>query len=134
MRTINEIILHYTETKHSIKISLSDVRKWHKARGFSDVGYHYLILQDGRIEVGRDLNTQGAHCAGRNKNSVGIAYVGGLEDDGTKADTRTLEQIRSLDILIGYLRRIYGNIPVSGHNDYSEKECPGFDAKAEYND
>lgn len=134
MRPINRIILHYTETPEYMDVSIEDVRKWHKERGFTDVGYHFLVRLDGSIELGRDIKIVGAHTSGANGDSIGIAYVGGLMNN-VQCDTRNLKQRVSLDVLIGYLRRVYGDhLNVLGHNDFSGKVCPGFDARREYND
>lgn len=85
MRTINSIIIHCTATKPLAHINVNDVRRWHRERGFSDIGYHYLILVDGTVEAGRPLSAIGAHCKGHNAHSVGVCYVGGLNDKGKPA-------------------------------------------------
>ena len=46
MRDINEIIVHCTATPEGRPVSVATVRKWHKANGWSDIGYHYLIDLD----------------------------------------------------------------------------------------
>ena len=51
----------------------------HRARGFSQIGYNYVIDLDGTIEAGRPLTIAGAHCVGYNDHSVGICYIGGLD-------------------------------------------------------
>lgn len=129
----NQIIIHYTETQEYQDFDIYDVREWHKQRGFSEVGYHFLIKIDGIVEIGRDMDLIGAHCYGQNSDSVGICYVGGKCTDGTLADTRTPEQMKSIQTVIDYVRAVYGHLPVFGHNDYSDKVCPGYDAKIEYN-
>lgn len=63
-------------------MSADEIRKWHKARGFKDIGYHYVIHLDGRVENGRNIEAVGTHCEGHNANSIGVVYVGGLSKDG----------------------------------------------------
>ena len=135
MRPVRQIILHYTETQEDIDFDVSDVKEWHLDRGFSDIGYHFLIKLDGEIQKGRDLDKIGAHCKTQNSDSIGICYVGGKCADGTLGDTRTKEQIEAIDLLIQSLRVIFPkeNLIVFGHNDYSTKVCPGYDAKIEHN-
>lgn len=128
------IIIHCTATPEGRDVRMETVRKWHKAQGWADVGYHYVIELDGTICAGRPLDAVGAHCAGRNHISVGVCYVGGLTADGKIAkDTRTEAQKRALQTVIASIRKRYGNIPVYGHCDFAAKACPSFDARKEYN-
>ena len=68
-----------------------------------------------------------------NRHSIGICYEGGLDIRGTPADTRTPAQRASLVALLRELKRIFPKILVVGHHDLnSMKECPCFNAVAEY--
>lgn len=134
MRKITEIILHCTATLPGQLVTVDRIRQWHKARGFSDIGYHYIIQPDGTIQEGRPLSKIGAHTIGHNRYTIGIAYVGGLDSHGKPCDTRSYEQKISLNKLITFLRHSYPSIiRVSGHNNYSKKDCPCFNAIKEYN-
>ena len=134
-RNIDYIAIHCSATKEGADFSSVDIDKWHKNRGFSKIGYHFVIRLDGTIEVGRDLNEIGAHVSGFNQNSIGICYVGGLDKNGRPADTRTERQKESLVWLI---KRIVSMLPrkpiILGHKDFPNvnKACPCFDAKEEY--
>lgn len=134
MRSINEIIVHCTANTATSKISLQDIRNFHiQKRGWSDIGYHFVIFADGRVEKGRPVQLSGAHCKGHNSHSIGIAYIGGILKDGTPADTRTFKQKQAIIKLIKQLKLAYPSITrVSGHRDYANKACPCFDAHAEY--
>ena len=48
MRKINKIILHCSATPEGREHNVEDIRRWHLRRGFSDIGYHYLIHLDDR--------------------------------------------------------------------------------------
>ena len=76
MRDINKIILHCSATQEGQEFDVNDIKQWHLQRGFTDVGYHYVILLDGTIQDGRDIRTIGAHCKGQNYGSIGICYIG----------------------------------------------------------
>ena len=136
VRKIDTIILHCTATKDDV--SISTVKRWHtspkpKGRGWRDVGYHFLIRTNGKIEHGRPIDQIGAHVRGHNKSSIGIAYAGGLDVDGTPRDTRTTEQTASLVILCMALMVALPSIKViRGHNEYSPKVCPCFDVADEF--
>lgn len=132
MRKINEIIIHCTATPADREVTSSELRTWHLARGFKDIGYHHLIHLNGRIEDCRPLDQVGAHCVGHNRTSIGICYVGGLTRSGVPADTRTAAQCTALTSLILWYVSTLPITIISGHRDYSSKPCPCFDAKREY--
>ncbi len=134
MRKIDEIIVHCTATRAGRAVSVKDVDAWHKERGFAGIGYHYLVELGGNVDAGRPVERAGAHCKGHNQRSIGVCYVGGLNQTGKPADTRTPQQKEALKKLIERLRAEYGKLKVSGHRDYANKACPCFDARSEYNE
>ena len=134
MRQIKEIIVHCADTPEGRDDKAADIKRWHKAQGWSDIGYHYVIDIDGTIEPGRPLETAGAHCTGHNANSIGICYIGGCDKDMKPKDTRTDEQKASLLLLLKYLVAKYPGAKIYGHKDFAQKACPSFDAKKEYED
>lgn len=139
-RTITEIIVHCTATPEGKDYTVDDIRKWHTAkppqgRGWSDIGYHYVIDRKGHILPGRDVDTIGAHCDGHNAHSIGVVYIGGVSAlNGKPKDTRTLAQKASLIRCLTELKSLYPNARIVGHRDYDQhgKTCPSFDAKSEY--
>lgn len=152
-RRIDYIAVHCTATPEGQDKTVEKLRKEHKAQGWSDVGYHYIIYRDGTVNLGRDVNIAGAHVSGYNPDSIGVVYVGGLENDPKKAykdlkakDTRTEAQKASLLALLMDLRKLYPTAKIQGHRDFSPdlnhngivepsewiKACPSFDAKREY--
>lgn len=133
-RYISEIIVHCTATIIGRDYSIDTIRQWHLDRGFKDIGYHYIIHLDGKIDRGRHESLIGAHCKLHNQNSIGVCYVGGLDSDGNPKDTRTDAQKDSLLKLIRALKRKYPNAVVHGHREFANKECPCFDAYSEYHD
>lgn len=128
MRDINKIILHCSATKEGKNFDVNDIREWHKQRNFSDVGYHYVIKLDGTIQDGRDITKIGAHCKGKNLGSIGICYIGGLDENGKGKDTRTKEQKESLLKLIDELLIAYDLSidDVYCHYQFAKKICPSF--------
>lgn len=132
-RYITEIIVHCSATPEGKDFTVNDIKKWHLARGFSDIGYHYVIYRDGSVHIGRDESKIGAHCTGHNSNSIGVCYIGGCEKDGkTPKDTRTSAQKKALLELLRELKRKYPKATIYGHRNFSDKACPSFDAKTEY--
>lgn len=132
MRKIDKIIVHCTATPEGRDVTVEEITRWHRARGFRTIGYHYLVRLDGTICPGRPENEIGAHCKGKNARSVGICYAGGLASDGkTPKDTRTAAQRASLRRLVAELRERYPGATVHGHREFAAKACPCFDVATE---
>lgn len=141
MNKPTHIIVHCSESYFG---HLLAVRSWHtmpppKGRGWDNVGYHWIInnahttpdhtflFMNGSIEVGRDVDDEGAHCLGYNDRSIGVCLIGKETKDFT------IEQMDSLKKLLIELCRTYG-IPadrVLGHGETESgraegKTCPNF--------
>ena len=111
-------------------IGVEEIRGWHQAKGWSDVGYHYVIRRGGIVEIGRPLAVVGAHVEGQNANSIGICLIGGV-DNANKPDSNfSWRQWASLHDLVSELIDDYPEAQVVGHRSYSTKACPSFDAVA----
>lgn len=146
MREINLIVVHCSATPEGKDYHVEDIRQMHIQRGFSDIGYHYLVPLDGDIEVGRKVDKIGAHAKGYNANSIGVCYVGGVDANYIPKDTRTEAQKEALICLIKDLKKAYPNARVCGHRDLSPdlnnngkvdkfewiKVCPCYNPIEEY--
>lgn len=132
-RSITKIIVHCSATPEGKDYTVKDIDTWHRANGWSGIGYHWVIYRDGTIAKGRDESIIGAHCTGQNTNSIGICYIGGTESNGlTPKDTRTPQQKASLIKLLKELKSRYPKASIHSHNEFANKACPSFDAKNEY--
>lgn len=130
MRRITELIIHCSATPEGKDFTVDDIRRWHLARKFADIGYHYVIYRDGSVHKGRAENIAGAHCLGHNANSIGICYIGGVAKDGkTPKDTRTPQQKTALRQLVNQLKFYYAHATVHGHNEFAAKACPSFNVQ-----
>jgi len=116
------------------------IDSWHRQRGFTMIGYHFVILNgrisamkhhgffDGHIETGRpldddadlELDETGAHAFGYN-NAVGICMIG-------LSGTFTDAQLRSLRHLVKMMRVQFKEINVIQHSDVDKKKphCAGL--------
>lgn len=120
MRRIEMIVVHHTAS--SPDVTLEQLRRVHTALGFSDVGYHYLVFDDGRVLAGRDVSRVGAHTRGHNAYSIGVAAVGNYES-GRPSD----KLLAALEELLLHLvdryridaRRVYA------HRELAKTVCPG---------
>lgn len=140
-RRIDEIIVHCTATPEGSPRTLEQIRAQHKAQGWSDIGYHVLVTLDGKAHLGRNMDISGAHAEGHNSHSIGVCYVGGVENrpgvaykDLKAKDTRTEAQKATLMALLMDLRKLYPKARIIGHRDVDThgKSCPSFDAKFAY--
>lgn len=133
-RNITEIIVHCSATPEGKDYTVNDIRKWHKAQGWSDIGYHWVVYRNGSIHAGRDESIVGAHCSGHNTNSIGVCYIGGMDSNNKKPkDTRTEAQKEGLIKILKELKVKYPKAKIYGHRDFTNmKACPSFDAKSEY--
>lgn len=133
MRPITEIILHCTATPEGRAVTVAEIDAWHRARGWSGIGYHRVIGLNGERWAGRPIDKIGAHCEGHNTGTIGVTYVGGVAKDGrTPKDTRTPVQKQALLVELTELRDRFNIGKISGHNEYAAKACPSFDASKEY--
>jgi len=130
MRDINLIVIHCAATPSDMDIGVEEIRSWHMKKGWSDIGYHHVILRDGTVEPGRPVETAGAHAKNHNANSIGVCMVGGVDEANKPQSNFTRYQWRALDTLIRQLAAEYPNAKVCGHRDLPgvTKECPSFDA------
>lgn len=128
MRKISEIILHCSATREGKAFTVSDIDRWHRERGWKGCGYHYVITLDGKVEQGRPEQVVGAHCTGRNSESIGVCYIGGCDMVGKSKDTRTPEQKKAMVTLVRQLMQAHGIgiEDVRCHNEFSSKACPSF--------
>lgn len=126
------IVIHCAATRPSMDVGAKEIRSWHKAKGWRDIGYHFVIRRDGRVEKGRGVAEIGSHVQGHNHNSVGVCLVGGVADDTLGPQNNfTRAQWVSLKKLVGELVQQYPQAKVLGHRDFPKvnKACPSFDAK-----
>lgn len=130
-KNTSAIFVHCSATKPSMDIGASEIRKWHKERGWSDIGYHFVIRRDGTIEDGRPVDAVGAHVQGWNSRSVGVCLVGGVsEENANQYEANfTPEQMESLCGLLGKLKVQYPRAMIMAHHDVAPKACPSFDLK-----
>jgi N-acetylmuramoyl-L-alanine amidase len=129
MRKIDKIVIHCSATPAGRDIGADEIRQWHLDRGWSDIGYHFVIRLDGTVEWGRPISRIGAGVAGHNIGSIHVCYVGGMDC----IDTRTDAQKASLEVIISSLCHVFPGAEVLGHRDFEgvSKCCPSFDVRAE---
>lgn len=121
--------------------SAAEIEAWHKARGWKEIGYHFVVRRSGVIEIGRDLLKVGAHTLGLNTKAIGICFSG----HGDMAPLTEMQYHAGLELSAKLIRQfaIKGQpgyeIPVIGHREVNylvtrqlldkryktTKTCPG---------
>ena len=120
--------IHVSDSPVNRGDKAEQIELWHKQRGFKEIGYHLVILPNGDVQIGRDINKTGAHVGGFNTGNLGICLIGGFKGK----DERTDEQKKTLSYLIVELidRKILSQEHFFGHTDLDKrKTCPNFDVK-----
>ena len=125
-REIDTIIIHCAATKPGMDIGAAEIERWHRARGFFGIGYHFVIRRNGKLEEGRPIEQAGAHASGHNAHSIGICMVGGIDDNGKPQNNFTDAQWITLKSLVTSLVHKYMALKIIGHNEVSNKACPSF--------
>tara|TARA_B100002051_G_C16642683_1_gene589540 strand:+ start:470 stop:904 length:435 start_codon:yes stop_codon:yes gene_type:complete len=125
----NYIVVHCSATKPTMNIGAYEIDRWHRERGWLEIGYHFVIKRDGHIELGRPMEAIGAHAKGYNNESVSICLIGGVDDKNKPQENYTREQFDCLGYSIDFLRHIYPQAKIIGHNEISDKACPSFNVR-----
>ncbi len=136
---ISKIIIHHTATTKDLddpKKAIRDIYYYHTiAKGWGDIGYNYIIDEDGNIYEGRfgGDGVVGAHAGAGNRGSIGIAVLGNFDENQLNSATKT-----ALENLISEKTQMHSIDPkgesyfrgeklpnVMGHRDVMNTSCPG---------
>lgn len=138
-RKITEIIVHCSDSNFG---DAAEIDHWHRERGFSEIGYNFVILngfvtydnykkkkrikkKDGLIQEGRHIDKIPAHCKGSNKESIGICLIG--KKKFTKNQMISL-MILLYDLILSHpiAFKIYGHYEKPSGKRQG-KTCPNID-------
>lgn len=136
LRDFTEVVVHATDTTKDMEVNYDVLKAWDVTeRGLSEVGYHFIILRDGSLQVCRPISVDGVHSLkGHNENSIGIAFVGGLLGNRSNREAKrssrsfSMEQFNTFDT---FMKAFYTVVPggqVWGHNDidHTRRSDPHF--------
>ena len=115
------IVIHCSATPNGRHHTAAEIHKWHLDRGWDGIGYHYVITVEGELENGRPEYWMGSHAKGNNKDSIGICMIG--------TDEFNDDQWHILSELLRKLIIENSGVKIIGHNEISNKKCPGFDVQ-----
>ena len=139
IRDFTEVVVHATDTTKDMEVNYDVLKAWDVTeRGLSEVGYHFIILRDGSLQVCRPISVDGVHSLkGHNENSIGIAFVGGLLGNRSNREAKrssrsfSMEQFNTFDT---FMRAFYTVVPGGqawGHNDidHTRRSDPHFNVQ-----
>ena len=124
---VERIVIHHSASPTTW--GAAEIRDVHvNGRGWSDIGYHWVILSDGTIEAGRPEGDLGAHVAGHNRGSIGVCLVGQFAPEAAHHTGRiSAAQYDALIALVGELcdRHSLTESVIVRHRDLGATLCPG---------
>uniref|UniRef100_A0A8C6TGG2 Peptidoglycan recognition protein 5 n=1 Tax=Neogobius melanostomus TaxID=47308 RepID=A0A8C6TGG2_9GOBI len=90
---------------------------------FDDIGYNFLVGQDGTVYEGRGWGVVGAHTKGHNADSLGIALMGNFDYDSPSSEAlMSVKQLLKAGVSQGFL---FPQFVLFGHRDLGNTKCPG---------
>lgn len=116
-KSTTRIILHHAAAE---SCDAATIHQWHLNKGWSGIGYHFVVRKNGSIERGRPEDTVGAHALNNNSDSIGICFEGNFE-----TETMPETQKAAGKELVAYLKQKYGISTVQKHKDVTSTACPG---------
>lgn len=123
------LVVHCSANTANTTVDAAAIDKMHRQKGWTMIGYAYVIKQDGTVQVGRHEDAIGAHVENYNARSVGVCLIGGLDKNLKPKNTFTPEQLNSLRVLLQHWQEKYPTAHILGHRDFPNvaKACPSFD-------
>ena len=137
-RSIDSIIVHWTETHTNKNVGSEEINQWHLAAKLEGIGYHYVCRRDGSLQRGRPVSLDGQHTPSFDKGTIGFVFVGGInaptgtpnEENFLSSQSLTRSQINTFDHFCRTFYNVYPGIKILGHNEVDETGLsvdPGFD-------
>lgn len=119
------ITIHCSDSPNGKAFTAEDIRAWHIARGWKDIGYHGVVCVDGGFQQGRPDDEQGAHVESHNDGNLGVCMVG--------KDKFSLKQFETLKWWATHKMAAYkiGFEKILGHYEWDTgkaqgKTCPNI--------
>lgn len=141
-RTIKFVVSHTTAGPQK-QPTQEIFNYWKRHNGWTNVGYHFMIDYDGKIEQLAEISQITNGVKDFNTPSIHFCYKGGVDGKGNPIDNRTEAQKRSQLLIINRLKELFPNAVFLGHRDFSTdkngngiierwewiKSCPSFDLR-----
>lgn len=143
---VNLLVVHHTalkvgdDTRSGVERMRALYQYHAQSRGWGDVGYNFLIDEQGQIYEGRAGGNYvvGGHAYCNNTGTIGVSLMGNFD-----VEKPSQTQMQSLQWLLADLSKRYGIDPsrsvqfhgkklnpIVGHRDLLSTDCPGYYAYA----
>ncbi|WP_308050605.1 peptidoglycan-binding protein [Streptomyces sp. TRM72054] len=104
--------------------TVRQIQNYHMdGRGWPDIGYNFLVHQQGWIYEGRGWTNVGAHARGYNTTHIGVCFIGSDGDATQAAKTAIRSLFFKAQELCG------GDLSATYHSALGSTSCPGNDLR-----
>ncbi|XP_018337898.1 PREDICTED: peptidoglycan-recognition protein SC2-like [Trachymyrmex septentrionalis] len=123
------VIIHHSvspgcKTRAACQLKVRQFQNYHMdKKGWSDIGYNFLVGEDGNVYEGVGWDKKGAHSIPFNNKSIGICIIGDYRNR-----TPNAAAVQAVANLIAYgveSNKIKSNYKLLGHRQTWSTECPG---------
>jgi len=128
-RPVPRYFVHHTEgsscTTQAACVSIvKGIQNYHMdSNGWADIGYNFLVGEDGNAYEGRGWDRVGAHSPNYNSVAYGVSVIGSYTSRNPNAAALSVtQQMISCGISLGKLSSSYS---LHGHRDGTCTSCPG---------
>lgn len=124
--TIHHTQGNYPRSYDEAVAEVQFIQDYHQnAKGWNDIGYHFLIDPAGDIFEGRPIGVVGAHVLNRNSGNVGISILGNYHPPSQDQFSPAAQS--SFVSVARYVKDTY-SVSVSSfyaHREIGKTDCPG---------
>ncbi|XP_033112156.1 peptidoglycan recognition protein 1-like isoform X2 [Anneissia japonica] len=132
---VKYVFIHHTDgractSQSSCSSVVRGIQNYHMDdRGWDDIGYSFLIGEDGKVYEGRGWDRVGAHTRGYNDVGIAISFMGNFSN--IKPKQIALDAAKNLINCGVRLRKVSTTYILRGHRDMGTTTCPGDTLYAE---
>uniref|UniRef100_U5EZQ9 Peptidoglycan-recognition protein n=1 Tax=Corethrella appendiculata TaxID=1370023 RepID=U5EZQ9_9DIPT len=123
------VVIHHSATincttEAACERLMRSIQNFHmETNDWDDIGYNFMVGENGAVYTGRGWTTQGAHTVGFNSRSIGIAFIGTFIDKIPNVAARAAaRQLIQCGVSLAHIHPQYNII---GHRQAALTECPG---------
>ncbi|KAL5015648.1 hypothetical protein ScPMuIL_007269 [Solemya velum] len=126
---VNDVFVHHTAMSPCYSLSscsqeMRTIQNFHMdIRGWDDLGYSFLVGEDGRVYESRGWDRQGAHTKGWNTVAVAVSVMGNFMT--RLPNEAALRAVRNLIACGVEMEKVTPTYHLYGHRDVKSTACPG---------
>ncbi|KZC07181.1 Peptidoglycan recognition protein 3 [Dufourea novaeangliae] len=123
------VVIHHSATDSCTMQAICQARarsfqNYHmNDKDWSDIGYNFLVGEDGNVYEGRGWGKHGAHSTPYNSRSIGICLIGNFV--GHEPNAAAIKATQSLIAYGVSIGKIQENYTLLGHRQITSTSCPG---------